>query len=222
MKPYLAGLFLLGMFAYGAETARADLITDGGFESDTAGKGAPSSGAWTYTGASNQNTGVNQGPTQLVSGPSVGPHSGSNWFGFGDALTETLSQTVATTPGTNYTLSYWVALTGSSTGDQFQALWNGTPISGSTITEKGNSSFAYKQFTFTVTGAPVVTSGTLTFAANNNPAFWEMDDVSLLAPVPEPSSMALGGLAALGMIVPIGWKWRRSKKTEPATPPQAA
>jgi hypothetical protein len=80
---------------------------------------------------------------------------------------------------------------------------------------------AYTNFTFTVTGAPSTTTGTLAFSANNTPAFWELDDVSLLAPVPEPSSMALGGLAALGLVLPVGWKWRRSKKAAPVAPPQA-
>jgi hypothetical protein len=217
MKRYLAGLFLLGMLTYGSGAARADLITDGGFESGTANQTSPP--GWSFSDPlSGGNSGVNVGQGAQTA------HSGSNFYGIGSSTTVTLTQSnITTTSGVNYTLSYFLATGGANSGDSFSASWNGTTISGSTVSgpiTSGSAPNPYTQYTFTVVGSG--SSGTLAFSANNTPSYWYLDDVSLLAPVPEPSSMALGGVAVLGMIVPLGWRWRRSKKTEPAASPQAA
>jgi hypothetical protein len=227
MKTYLAGLLLLGMLTYSVGAARADLINDGGFEADqpfsSTGSPTPSSGFWTFSGAP---LGSDAGVNRNQGGPGAGAHSGSNWYAYGGSG-DTISQTVQTQTGTMYTLTYWVALTGSSGGYTFEATWNSAPFTtnrGSSliVVTSGSSSFTYQEYTAIVTGTGP--SGTLSFlgADGGGGGFLELDDVSLLPPVPEPSSMALCGLGALGFIVPAGWKWRRQKKAAATVPAPAA
>jgi hypothetical protein len=115
----------------------------------------------------------------------------------------TLSQTFNTTPGTTYSLSFWLAHDVTATpSNQFSVFWNGTVIAGSTLTNVGT--FGYTNFTFTGLTAPGSTS-TLQFQYRDNDDFFRLDTVSV---VPEPSTYAfmLSGVGLLGLV-----QYRRAK-----------
>src|SRR5262245_30132614 len=100
----------------GSTVAQADMVVNGGFETgDFAG--------WTVTHAA-------QGSGVIVLGE---PHSGSFAAGFlavTPPYTDTISQTLSTTPGGTYILDYWLE-NGAGPLNLFQASWDGTVIPGS-------------------------------------------------------------------------------------------
>jgi large repetitive protein len=101
--------------------------------------------------------------------------SGTYAVGMGSIGSDgTLSQTVATTAGKTYTLSFWLQNEGSG-GNDFTATWNGqTLLSLTNATQSG-----YKQYTYTVTATGG--ASTLNFSAANGPSQWDLDNVSLTA-----------------------------------------
>lgn len=109
----------------------------------------------------------------------------------------TIAQTISTTAGASYDLSYWFFSDGG-TPNYFDVLWNGVQIAGSQ--ESNAAAFAYTDFTFTVVGTG---SDTLTFRERNDPSWQGLDTISLELSnnVPEPGSLVLVGLglAALGL-----------------------
>jgi hypothetical protein len=129
---------------------------------------------------------------------------------------DSLTQTLATTPGRTYTLSYWVQLDFSSGfPDEFRVLWDGSVVSGSDLTPNPGDSFPYQQFTFTVTATGASTD--LTFQGINNPSWFDLDDISV-QDTPEPASMTLMGIGVLGL---GGYVWRRRRQRVAATPAAA-
>src|SRR5689334_18970366 len=105
--------------------ARADLVVNGGFETgDFTG--------WTLTG--------NSGFISITNNA----HSGSFAASFGAVGSPTfLSQTLTTTSGTTYTISYWLTNLGGPT-NEFNVEWNGATVSLQTDLQ----SFPYTQGTF--------------------------------------------------------------------------
>ena len=86
----------------------------------------------------------------------------------------TISQTIATTAGQTYTLSFWLQNEGSG-GNDFKAIWNGqTLLSLTNATQSG-----YTEYTYTVTATSSTT--TLEFSAANGPSQWDLDNISLTA-----------------------------------------
>ena len=86
----------------------------------------------------------------------------------------TLSQTVATTAGKTYTLSFWLQNEGSGDND-FIAIWNGQTL----LSLYNSAVFGYKQYTYTVTATG--SGSTLEFSATNDPSQWDLDNISLTA-----------------------------------------
>ena len=87
----------------------------------------------------------------------------------------TLSQTIATTAGKTYTLSFWLKSEASG-GNDFTATWNGqTLVSLTNAAQSG-----YKQYTYSVTATG--SASTLKFSAQNNPSQWDLDNISLVGP----------------------------------------
>jgi hypothetical protein len=185
MTRVVAGALALVLLG-GPGQARADMIVNGGFETgDFSG--------WTLSG----NTGVGSGYTFVSS---TNPHSG----GFDAALGPVgglgfLSQTVPTTPGATYTLSFALASYQGLTPNEFQASFGGTPLADLTNLTNPN----YTTYTFIVTAAS--SSSVLQFGFQDDPSFLQLDDVSLTPQVgivpraPEPGSWALFALGALGL-----------------------
>ena len=89
-----------------------------------------------------------------------------------------LSQTLHTTAGQQYTLSFWLA--NQSPGpDDFTVKWNGTTI----LPLVNASAQGYTQYAFTVTATG--TTSTLEFDARQDPSHWSLDSVSVTAIGPQ-------------------------------------
>ena len=94
----------------------------------------------------------------------------------------TLSQTLQTTAGQQYTLSFWVANQGSGPND-FAVRWNGTTLASGV----NASAMGYTQVTFTVTATGP--TSTLEFDARQDPSHWSLDNISVTAiGTPAPSA----------------------------------
>ena len=84
----------------------------------------------------------------------------------------TLSQTIATTAGDTYTLSFWLQNEELGTND-FKAIWNGQTL----LSLTNAAASGYTEYTYTVTATGSTT--TLEFSAANGPSQWDLDNISL-------------------------------------------
>ena len=146
------------------------LVANGGFETGDFTD-------WTLVG----NGIVSQGPfgstiynavESSSSYPSV-VHSGSYGAFLGDNQLATLSQTLATIPGENYLLSFWLDNTTSGSSQRFQTRWNGSVIFN--VTNPAAFSWTNRQFIVTAASS----SSELQFGAENDPAYFGLDDISV-------------------------------------------
>jgi hypothetical protein len=177
--------------------AHANLITNPGFETgDFTG--------WTQFG--------NVGFT-FVDGS---PHSGSSaaWLGPVGSL-GFLSQTLATTPGVRYNLSFFLQSDGA-TPNQFQVTWNGSV----SFDQTNLAAFGYREGNFLgLTDGPFLnllatsTTTPLVFAFRNDPGFFQLDDVVVNA-TPEPTTLILLGTTIAGIGL-ARLRRRRRKQQEP-------
>jgi hypothetical protein len=86
----------------------------------------------------------------------------------------TLSQTLHTVAGQQYTLSFWLQNEGGGPND-FAVDWNGAPV----MALSNASAQGYTQYTYTVTATGSTT--TLEFDARQDPAQWDLDNISVTA-----------------------------------------
>ena len=109
---------------------------------------------------------------------------------------DSLQQSVQTTAGDTYTLSYW--LEDTTGGFVFNATWNGAVIAGTQESENVPSSWT--EYTATVTG----TGGMDTLGMNgyDAPSFGYLDNVSLVQnqAAPSPAGVFALGLGVVGLI----------------------
>ena len=134
----------------------------------------------------------------------------------GQSTNSWISQTVNTVLGQVYHLSYWYSpRAGSQSGDnQINVFWNDVQLGGGTFSNSGSGSGQtgnwtdWRHFEFDVVGNG--NTGTLKFAdaGTANTYGGSLDNVSLVAAVPEPETYALM-LAGLGA---VGFMSRRRKK----------
>jgi hypothetical protein len=157
-------------------------VTNGSFETD-------SFSGWTVGGNSGAST---FGPQMFID---TTPENGAYAAALGSMGSDgTLSQTIATTAGSTYTLSFWLKKEGSDPND-FKATWNGqTLLSLANATQSGYTQYTY---TMTATGA----ASTLQFSARNDPSQWDLDNISLTASgtssAPPPAAAPIGSTAAM-------------------------
>jgi hypothetical protein len=134
------------------------------------------------------------------------PNTGNYDAAFGapsnDPNPGVLSQSLATTPGQSYQLSFALMDEAGVFGDSFTVSFGGfsQTIAGYQAPPfSGNLPSGYTSFTFRTLGADVSgASTTLSFTGVNNTAAWNLDDVSVSAAVPEPSTWALLLIAFAG------------------------
>jgi PEP-CTERM motif len=161
----------------------ANIVVNGGFETgDFTG--------WTLTG----NTGFSgvQCP-----GPGFVPEGNCDAF-FGPVGSDAvLSQTLSTLVNSSYEITFQFENDGGTPND-FSASFGGTSLFSGT--DLPASPFHLLSFTVPATGS----SSTLQFAFRQDPAFMQLDAVTV-SPVPEPGTMALLGAGIAGL-----W-WRRRK-----------
>lgn len=184
-----ARVLALGAFcAFAAMADSINLITDPGFENGST--------AWTILDPDGDNS------TLRYSGNYLGalPNNG-NWFIWGGEVNPeapgevgthagTVAQTIATTPGVTYVLSFWLRNLsyGGPAQNEAEVYWNSFPA-GSEVADLVNipATSNYQFYSYNVVGTG---SDTLTFELFNPPTAILLDDVSLTE-APEP---ALGGL----------------------------
>ncbi len=160
-----------------APASAVSLVANGGFETG-------SFSSWTPTGDASFSS---------VSSDTPVPQTGTYGASFGPfGTTGGISQTLATLAGTSYILDFWLQdeadVLGAFAPNSFLATWNGA-----TVTSLLNSpAFNYRHFTLSVTATSPST--VLGFTFRNDPGFWDLDNVSVAAVIPEPETWALMGV----------------------------
>jgi hypothetical protein len=180
-RRFLTGLVVVAACATATGRASADLVLNGGFETGDF-------TSWTQTG----NTGfTNVGGT--FSG--VPPHGGSSQAHFGAVNSlGGIDQTLATTTGATYTLSFFLYNFGGM-GTEYTVSFGGTTL----VDVVDAPSFGYTLFTYQVTAAS--NADVLSFSFQQNPSYFLLDDISVVgrASTPEPGSMLLMGIGGAGL-----------------------
>ena len=167
-----------------------ELVVNGGFETGD------------FTGWTQFGDGGFTGVTD-VNGFGIPPHGGTflSYYGPTGAIGG-ITQTVATTAGQTYNLSYWLQNLGG-TPNEFQLSWEGNLVN-DIVNAPGDTDWVNYTATLTAT----VSGSTLSFGFFDPPSYILMDDVSLMgASVPEPTTWALFG--GSGLLVTGGYYWRR-------------
>ena len=176
----LALVSLLGLGI--SQSARANLITNGGFETGNF-------SGWTVSGTDNAVVGPN---------PFTAPHSGNfqALFASGD---NSISQNVTTTPGNSYVINFWLAANVREGGlPSVSVNWGGSNIFSDSLT----SPFGYTEYTFNVNALSPATQLQFQFSSIFGNVFY-LDDISVTtAGVPDGgSTVSLLGLALFGAAV---------------------
>jgi hypothetical protein len=176
-------LLLLFLACSGQARATAGFVINGGFETgDFTG--------WTQSG-NTDDSGVTTGIA----------HSGSYAAFFGPAETlGFLSQELATTAGATYALNFYLQSDGLMP-NEFQATFGGTKIDLTNL-----APFAYTSETILLTASSSATLLQFGFRDDSGDLF--LDDVSVSAVVPEPSSIMLSMQISIASLFCLAWKRR--------------
>ena len=178
MKKLLTFLAVVTLCLALGGIARANLVVNGGFETgDFTG--------WTLSG----NTGdtfVSGSPYNFSGsyGAQLGP-VGSDGY---------LSQTLPTTAGTIYFVSFWLENEGGPL-NSFTTYWGGTDVGPDLV---NSNAFPWTYFSGYVS-APT-NSTVLEFAYFQNSSYWGLDDVNVSSTIPLPGAVWLLGSGLVGLL----------------------
>jgi hypothetical protein len=165
-------LFIIAVVASAAISAHANLVLNPGFETGDFTDWTENGG--NFVNAANAHTGTY-----------------AAWMG-AVGSDGSFQQSIATTPGQLYNVSFWLQSPGGTPND-LSASFAGVTFY--TITNAG--AFPYTQFSANILGDPSGSS-LLIFSARQDPSYWNVDDV--VVQVPEPGTLGLVALGALGLV----------------------
>lgn len=191
MKKWLAAV-MLSSFAVFAHAA-TELVTNGNFETGTF-------AGWTKSG--------NTSLSDVIANTTTSNHS-FLWRSGATGSPASISQLLTTVAGGTYDLSFDIYSSGVSASNpasvSFSVLFNGV-----NIYSFQNTTTPWTHLTFSnlvATGAQTE----LKFSSRNDPSFTRLDNVSVMAAVPEPETYAML-LAGMGVMAAVA---RRRKAVTP-------
>ena len=131
-------------------------------------------------------------------------HSGTYHANLGaDGTPRNLEQTLTTTPGLFYDLSFWLANDSGEPTNSFDVFWDGALV----LSLANAPVFNYTQYNYSLQALD--SSTVLKFTYRNDDDFFRLDDVSAVG-IPEPSVtwLILPALGVLGLVKYRGAKHR--------------
>lgn len=173
---------LTALFLTAPAVRAQNLVTNGGFETGN------------LTGFVRSGTGTATDVGAIRNSGSFGA-----FFGSGNGTEGIITQTLATTPGQQYTFSFFVRNVGVG-GDRFRASFNGANV---LLIQPSSAEFAFTPFSFDVTATSATTD--IQFGGFDGPNYFALDDISVVAvtAAPEPGSIALlltAGIPIVGIV----------------------
>ena len=174
----------------------ANLVVNGSFEANVQGNGSwniyPNLTGW---------TGGADG-IELRDNVAGAAYDGANYVELDTYTNSSMSQSIGTTLGTQYILSFAYSpregVLAASNG--IEVFWNG--VSQGVFTGNGGSGNVWAEASMTVTGAASTSSLSFQAVGTSDSLGGSLDAVSLTAAVPEPETYALmlAGLGAIGFV----------------------
>jgi len=177
-------LLIVAVLASAALSAHAqNLVTNPGFETgDFSG--------WTQWG----DTSFSGVSTSSPDG--TPPHSGNflSYYGPTGSMGGIQQNIGGTIAGNLYNISFWLANSDASGNNAASVTFGSTTL----LSLTGSPAFSFTQFTYNNVAASS-NNALLQFGFFNPPLYWDLDDVSVTA-VPEPGTLGLIALGALGLV----------------------
>jgi PEP-CTERM motif len=189
----------------GGAQAAGNLVVNGSFEAQ-----AQANGSWNVYNTLPGWTTVSGSGIELRNGVAGNAFDGNNYVELDAYSNSAMAQTVATTAGAFYTLSFEYSARGgvAASSNPIDVFWNGSLLGSAALNGIGQSGNVWHQYSFIVQGTG---SDTLRFAAGgvSDSLGGSLDAVSITA-VPEPSTylMMFGGLLLIGFSL----RSRRNKR----------